>query len=203
LTRDDRNFLDLESLLPTLAGSGPEGSLYLIPPAKAGDPWKPLMTVASESGEPPEITATFLKTVRAYADERPMDFNAGVATYLSRVASVPDTGSVSFEAGFNRFDPFYICKIFYVCIFLLAFISWLGWAKPLWRTGMALVVLAIVVHTFGIISRIYISGRPPVTNLYSAAVFIGWGVVVFSIGMEAISEMESDWSPDRSPASCR
>ena len=30
-------------------------------------------------------------------------------------------------------------------------------------------------------ARIYISGRPPVTNLYSSAVFIGWAVVAFCL----------------------
>jgi len=34
------------------------------------------------------------------------------------------------------------------------------------------------------LARIYISGRPPVTNLYSSAIFIGWGVVVFGIVFE-------------------
>src|ERR1019366_4885442 len=30
----------------------------------------------------------------------------------------------------------------------------------------------------------YISGRPPVTNLYSSAVFIAWAGVGFAIGLE-------------------
>ena len=41
-------------------------------------------------------------------------------------------------------------------------------------------------HTFALVSRIYISGRPPVTNLYSAAVFIGWGGVVLGLVLEVI-----------------
>ena len=32
----------------------------------------------------------------------------------------------------------------------------------------------------------YISGRPPVTNLYSSAVFIGWGAVVLGIILEFV-----------------
>jgi cytochrome c-type biogenesis protein CcsB len=31
------------------------------------------------------------------------------------------------------------------------------------------------VHTFTLIARMSIQGRPPVTNLYSSAIFIGWG----------------------------
>jgi ABC-type transport system involved in cytochrome c biogenesis permease subunit len=42
------------------------------------------------------------------------------------------------------------------------------------------------VHTFAIGARIYISGRPPVTNLYSSAVFIGWASVVMGLLQERI-----------------
>ena len=38
-----------------------------------------------------------------------------------------------------------------------------------------------VVHTLALVARIYISGRPPVTNLYSSAVFIGWAGVLFGL----------------------
>jgi ABC-type transport system involved in cytochrome c biogenesis permease subunit len=43
-----------------------------------------------------------------------------------------------------------------------------------------------VVHTAALISRIYISGRPPVTNLYSSAVFIGWGAVALGLIFERV-----------------
>jgi ABC-type transport system involved in cytochrome c biogenesis permease subunit len=51
---------------------------------------------------------------------------------------------------------------------------------------VAVVVVSLLVHTFGILSRMYISGRPPVTNLYSSAVFIGWGAVLLGLVLEAI-----------------
>jgi ABC-type transport system involved in cytochrome c biogenesis permease subunit len=38
-----------------------------------------------------------------------------------------------------------------------------------------------IIHTIALAVRIYISGRPPVTNLYSSAVFIGWGSILFGL----------------------
>ena len=61
---------------------------------------------------------------------------------------------------------------------LLAACSWLGFARPLNRAAFWLVCFTFVFHTLALIGRIYISGRPPVTNLYSSAVFIGWGVLL-------------------------
>ncbi|MEK6270577.1 MAG: cytochrome c biogenesis protein CcsA [Planctomycetales bacterium] len=47
-------------------------------------------------------------------------------------------------------------------------------------------LLGFAVQTLAILARIYISGRPPVTNLYSSAVFIGWGCVLLAIVLEWI-----------------
>src|SRR5688572_23888107 len=65
--------------------------------------------------------------------------------------------------------------------------SWLRWRQPLLRSAWCLAGLTFVVHTLALIARIYISGRPPVTNLYSSAVFIGWGIVAYSLIWEWLS----------------
>jgi ABC-type transport system involved in cytochrome c biogenesis permease subunit len=152
--------------------------------------WQTMLSLIAREPAPPapESATALLKIARDYADSRPADFNSDVAAYLARVASLPgtETESVGFEVFFNHFGPFVISGVFYVAIFVLAFLSWLVWTKPLARTAFGLMALALIVHTIGIISRIYISGRPPVTTLYSASVFIGWGVVLFSLVMEKI-----------------
>jgi cytochrome c-type biogenesis protein CcsB len=46
-----------------------------------------------------------------------------------------------------------------------------------------------VLHTIGLVARMYLEKRPPVTNLYSSAVFIGWGAVLFGIILERVSRI--------------
>ena len=41
-------------------------------------------------------------------------------------------------------------------------------------------------HSVGLFTRIWISGRPPVTNLYSSAVFIGWAALLFALILEVV-----------------
>ena len=60
----------------------------------------------------------------------------------------------------------------------------LGWSVPLNRAAFWLVATTLVLHTAAMIGRIYISGRPPVTNLYSAALFIGWAGVGLGLLLE-------------------
>jgi ABC-type transport system involved in cytochrome c biogenesis permease subunit len=92
----------------------------------------------------------------------------------------------SFEFLFNYVDPFTHSMVLYVLAFLLACGSWLGWNRVLNRSAFYLLLLALAVHTFGLVSRMYLQERPPVTNLYSSAIFIGWGAVIVSLILERI-----------------
>ena len=92
----------------------------------------------------------------------------------------------AYEFFFNHADPFTHSMTLYVLAFLLACFSWLGWNRPLNRTAFYLLLLALAVHTFGLVSRMYLQERPPVTNLYSSAIFIGWGAVIVALILERI-----------------
>jgi ABC-type transport system involved in cytochrome c biogenesis permease subunit len=92
----------------------------------------------------------------------------------------------SFEFLFNRLQPFGQSMAIYVLAFLLACVSWLGWNRTLNRSAFYLLLLALAIHTFGLFSRMYLQERPPVTNLYSSAIFIGWGAVIVSLILERI-----------------
>jgi len=94
---------------------------------------------------------------------------------------------VQFESFFNSFAPFYQAAILYVLVFLLAVFSWLFAGEPLRRAAVWVLVLTFLIHTFGLLARMYIQGTPPVTNLYSTAVFVGWGVVIFGFILERIT----------------
>jgi ABC-type transport system involved in cytochrome c biogenesis permease subunit len=96
------------------------------------------------------------------------------------------TKRASFEFLFNRLQPFSQAMALYVLAFLLACASWLGWSRPLNRSAFYILLLALAIHTFGLVSRMYLQERPPVTNLYSSAIFIGWGAVIVSLILERI-----------------
>jgi ABC-type transport system involved in cytochrome c biogenesis permease subunit len=47
----------------------------------------------------------------------------------------------------------------------------------------------LVLHTFALGARIYLTGRPPVVNLYSSAVFIGWACVLAGLALERLHRL--------------
>jgi ABC-type transport system involved in cytochrome c biogenesis permease subunit len=91
-----------------------------------------------------------------------------------------------FEFSFNQLQPFSQSMTLYVFAFLLACASWLGWSSVLRRSAFYILLLALAIHTFGLVSRMYLQERPPVTNLYSSAIFIGWGAVIVALILERI-----------------
>ncbi len=89
------------------------------------------------------------------------------------------TNKVGLENWFEHFDPISISSTLYVFVGIFAFASFAVMRVPLRRTAFWLCVLALTIHTVAIVCRIVISERPPVVTLYSAAVFIGWAMVLF------------------------
>jgi ABC-type transport system involved in cytochrome c biogenesis permease subunit len=120
-------------------------------------------------------SAGFDSTLQAYA--RAIDDKAPPSA---------DADKAGFELSFNRFDPFVVALVFYIAVLILSLGSFIGFTRPLWRSAMALLVITLLVHAYGLVARMIIMDRPPVTNLYSSAIFIGFGVAVFAIILEWI-----------------
>jgi ABC-type transport system involved in cytochrome c biogenesis permease subunit len=164
---------------------------HVVPPATPKGDWTTLIDAAQsaqQSGARDPIAEAFLRTLDAYSSGQSAAFNSEVHNYQRLIAQkVPQKAAkAGFEAWFNRFDPFTMTMVFYVLIFVLAAFSWMGFSRPMARSAFWILILALIVHTFGLAARIYMSGRPPVTNLASSAIFIGWGMVVFATCLELI-----------------
>ncbi len=117
------------------------------------------------------------------------DFNEKVAEYrrwLDRNGPEDlDLDMAGFETFFNEFAPAYYSAFSYLFAFIFSAVALLGWSKTFNRAALLTIIATFLVHTLALWARMEISGRPPVTNLYSSAVFIGWGGVLLGIVFEA------------------
>ena len=82
------------------------------------------------------------------------------------------------ESLFNTIQPFYLSTVLFFIALLLTIVVGFKPIKRLEQLAIALSVGAFGLHTFGLIARMFIQGRPPVTNLYSSSVFVGWFAIV-------------------------
>ncbi len=172
--------------------------LTVPPPKDAEDAtWLPYAAAANDAflqrtmgnGSVTPYVIDWIKIIDAYARKDARTFNRAVRDYLREVRRNPppeyDAKKIAFEHRFNNFQPFLLGMYLYVAVGLFTVLGWLIWFEPFRRTGVALLVITIFVHTLALLARMYISGRPPVTNLYSSAVFIGWGGAIAGLIIEA------------------
>jgi len=125
----------------------------------------------------------------AWRAGQPAAFDAAVGGLLAELSArfAPLMRRCAFEAFFNRAEPFVTSLTLYVAAFLLAAASWLKWPAELGRAAFRVMALAFAVATAGIVARMWLEARPPVTNLYSSALFIGWGAVALCLVLERIN----------------
>jgi ABC-type transport system involved in cytochrome c biogenesis permease subunit len=157
----------------------------VVPPPGPKGAWKAL----AEAGESDGYAKAFTEALKAYSAGDIPKFNEGVRGLLARGGeAVPsDVRRTAWESFFNRADPFAQCRFFYLSAFILTCVGWLGWTTAMNRSAFRLGWFIFALHTAALIVRIYLSGRPPVTNLYSSAIFVGWGAVLFGLVLEAFT----------------
>ncbi|MEO8428053.1 MAG: cytochrome c biogenesis protein CcsA [Verrucomicrobiota bacterium] len=164
----------------------------IVPPSHASDShdhWSnagvSLMDTA-RTGELHPAMKYYAAMANAYRVGNPSDFNSAVEEYRSWLSQrfVAELNKGKREFYYSSFQPFYRAMLIYLVAFLLGCASWFNWSEALRRSAFYLVVLAGVIHTAGLVSRMLLEGRPPVTNLYSSALFIGWGAVILGLILE-------------------
>ena len=155
-----------------------------------GQGWIPL-TQAVAGGTLPGDAALIGQTIMAYGQGDAAAFNRLAAQLrASQVQRFPTAArKANIEAAFNAFAPFTRTTVLYLLAGLCVVFSWLIAPAALRRAALVLLLTALVVHTLGLGVRVYLSGRPPVTNLYSSAVFIGWAVVILGLLLEPITKL--------------
>jgi cytochrome c-type biogenesis protein CcsB len=114
--------------------------------------------------------------------------SAGLASRLANVApeTYPPEKDLAREVHYNRAKPFRTAWLLYLLGFLALIASFPLASKGFARAGMALVVGGFLMNGYGMLLRILISGRPPVTNMYETVIFVAWGGVLFALIFELV-----------------
>jgi ABC-type transport system involved in cytochrome c biogenesis permease subunit len=164
----------------------------IVPPAHPEaqrDAWANLGAGLMETvhtGQLHPAVSAYAAMATAYRQGRADAFNQAVAGYRQWLGQrfTPELRQARREFLFNQWQPFLRSTCLYLGVFLLGCASWFGWFQTLNRSGYYLLVLAFLTHTAGVLFRMVLEGRPPVTNLYSSAVFVGWGAVLLGLILE-------------------
>jgi ABC-type transport system involved in cytochrome c biogenesis permease subunit len=162
----------------------------LIPPA-GGVPWMrmPQRLLALTGSDPvPAAALAWAKIGDAYAAGDAAKFNEAVGAYSKWCGeNVPrDSAKCAQEVFFNRAEFFYKAMTIYVAALILALSFWFTFSEWVRQSAFLLSLVAFAIHLTGLVYRMVLEGRPPVTNLYSSAIFIGLGAIVLGLFLERI-----------------
>jgi cytochrome c-type biogenesis protein CcsB len=177
------------------------GEGLIIPPHGQGasrDDWKNTGTALMESARSDSIhpaAACYAGMATAYRQDNAAEFNRAIDDYKAwlvdhRFDRELNKGRAEFF--YNDIKIFLHATIIYIFAFILGGLCLLtitgfpAASESFRRSGFYLICLAGAAHTFGLIFRMILEGRPPVTNLYSSAIFIGWGALVLGLVIERI-----------------
>ncbi len=149
---------------------------------------------AIRGGEIHPAVGFYARMATAYAHDNAAEFNSAVIGYKNWLGQKfgRELSKGQAEFYFNQIKAFLHATIIYIFAFIMAggalltFGAWPNLSESLRRSSFYLIGLAFAVHTFALIYRMVLEGRPPVTNLYSSAIFIGWGASVLGLVLERI-----------------
>lgn len=91
-----------------------------------------------------------------------------------------DDFAIKAEVHYNSFHPIMWSWVFYL-FSLIGFVAFLVNQRGGWRGfGWWCFWIGLGLHVYGMALRVYLAGRPPVSNMYETMVWVPFGVLVFA-----------------------
>ncbi|MCB0392645.1 MAG: cytochrome c biogenesis protein CcsA [Bdellovibrionales bacterium] len=175
-------------------------ALRVLPPSKDSgiDKWFSVNELSGESQKLfADITKVFIQLVSSQVNgpessevkELKAQLNTAVEKFkdFARAQDPEAYGSeelVEMEVHLKDFHPFQWAWVAYLLATILAamaFVSNKNWTK--WGAWI-FILLGLGLHTYGMVLRVYIIGRPPVSNMYETVIWVPWGTVLFAMILE-------------------
>jgi len=175
-------------------------SIPLIIPPNAGNPrWRPLMSIllanhpsmhdmTGQTTQTDPMAAKFGAMMTAYRTGNVALFNDTLHEYgaLVQAENPAALDKLGFEVFYNSLGAFMKSAQLYLLVFVISCFGWMARKRGPISAALTLMICAFIPHTFAIVARVFLSGYPPVTNLYSSAIFIGWAAVLAGIVLELV-----------------
>ncbi len=93
---------------------------------------------------------------------------------------------LSKETSYNEQNVFMWSMIFYLVAFFIMGVSWMVFNKTIRLVSFASILIGFFLHSYGLLSRMIIMQRPPVTTLYESIIFVSFILVLFALIFEYI-----------------
>jgi cytochrome c-type biogenesis protein CcsB len=178
-----------------------------VVPPKEGDTWLP---VGSLTGELREKFVNLSRTFIAALPQDKKDANQPIVSpeeltkngealkkatedFIAAARAENPTlyshdSDLRLEVHYRHVQPFMIAWVLYLLAAIVISFAWYSASNKLYRGAWALSLGGFLLTIYGFAIRCYLTGRPPVSNMYETVVWVSFGAVLFSFILEAINK---------------
>ncbi len=166
------------------------------PKASGGNPtlWASVQSLKGEVGQSGPAVAAIVeawesakKAWVSSADAFPGAAKRFAATLrqASSGADYPSAQVMALEHLYTTMQPHRIAWMVYAAAAAVLIFTAKSPRSRAYALGWGLMIAGFALQAFGFYCRVAIAGRPPVTNMYETVIWVGFGVVLFAIILEA------------------
>ena len=193
---DEATSAQLTELIKSYRKFFEEGKIGFVPPRTASElkneKWADLGgalldVTEGQALDAPPVFPRYAELAVAYRNGDDRTAN----TKVRELAAIYNDGVAGYSAAktagetlFNATEPFYRGITIYALAGFAVLAGWIAGRRWLLTSAYGLLAVGFAIHTAGLLARMWIQGRPPVTNLYSSAVFVGWGAALICLVVE-------------------
>jgi ABC-type transport system involved in cytochrome c biogenesis permease subunit len=166
----------LESLL--------DGESYRVIPPVSGNDWLPAGDSHGNS------IGNMLEAMRgSWSAGNQIGFDAAARGLIGEqrlLGGLPSQWKISLERIYQKAHPFRWAWILYAAAGIVLLVSSNGWNRTGYRMAWTLAGAGFLLQAAGLLSRVLIAGRPPVTNMYESVIWVAFGTILFALVFETI-----------------
>jgi cytochrome c-type biogenesis protein CcsB len=188
----ERKIAELHGALNTLDGIFFGTDIQVVPSARQDGSvkWQSLEEMAAGTGDEP-VRKALETMLTGFVSEDPQGFREGAHQFADELRSrggdsYPTLKILGVEAEYNTLKPFRKAWIFLLLGAILFGISMGIQSRISYLAAWVSTLSGFALTTTGLAMRVMVAGRPPVSNMYESVVYMGWGVLLFSIVFELI-----------------
>lgn len=175
------------------------GEALRFVPSADSDTWVPVHKLEGETSARFSLVAQeFTRAISMATESAPQstpEFADAIEKFTASARAVApekyaDDRRILTEQYFYRFHPFKWAWIAYLVGAIL--LAWsLSSSRDWVVTGSWIFLgLGFALHTIGMAVRIYLAGRPPVSNMYETVVWVPWGTLIFGFLLARLQQQK-------------
>lgn len=164
-----------------------EGSEFRILMPLKGTDWLSITQV--DPLQSAELISTKDKLSSSWRQKNQQGFDEASADLLQlqkQIGGLPSPWKTELEVAYQKAHPFRWAWILYAAAGIVLLLSRNSWEKSGYRLTWILAGGGFLLQAAGLLSRVLIAGRPPVTNMYESVIWVAFGTILFALIFELI-----------------